>query len=99
MEQALTVAEAAIASACLGDDQVRRLMTIGGINMIVAAGVLSAIGDVSRFASPEKLVSYLELDPRVRQSGDRAAPARAHQQTKDAPMRAGCWWKLHGRPR
>lgn len=73
MEQELTVAEAAIASACLGDDQVRRLMTIGGINMVVAAGVLSAIGDVSRFASPEKLVSYLGLDPRVRQSGDRAA--------------------------
>jgi hypothetical protein len=32
-------------------------MTIGGINMIVAAGVLSAIGDVSRFANADKLVS------------------------------------------
>ncbi|MBV9813619.1 MAG: IS110 family transposase [Acetobacteraceae bacterium] len=73
METELTAAEAAIASACLGDDRVRRLMTIGGINMVVAAGVLSAIGDVSRFASAEKLVSYLGLDPRVRQSGDRAA--------------------------
>ena len=73
MAQELAVAEAAIASACLGDERVRRLMTIGGINMIVAAGVLSAIGDVSRFASAEKLVSYLGLDPRVRQSGDRAA--------------------------
>ena len=73
MEQELTGAEAAIATACLGDDRVRRLMTIGGINMVVAAGVLSAIGDVRRFTSAEKLVSYLGLDPRVRQSGDRAA--------------------------
>ncbi len=73
MEQELVAAEAAIASACIGDDRVRRLMTIGGINMIVAAGVLSAIGDVSRFANADKLVSYLGLDPRVRQSGDRAA--------------------------
>jgi transposase len=73
MEQELTAAEAAIATACLGDDRVRRLMTVGGINMVVAAGVLSAIGDVSRFASADKLVAYLGLDPRVRQSGDRAA--------------------------
>ncbi len=73
MEQELTAAEAAIATACIGDDRVRRLMTIGGINMVVAAGVLSAIGDVWRFASADKLVSYLGLDPRVRQSGDRAA--------------------------
>ena len=73
MEQDLTAAEAAIATACLSDDRVRRLMTIGGINMIVAAGVLSAIGDVRRFGSADKLVSYLGLDPRVRQSGDRAA--------------------------
>jgi len=73
MEQELVAAEAAIAAACIDDDRVRRLMTIGGINMIVAAGVLSAIGDVSRFANADKLVSYLGLDPRVRQSGDRAA--------------------------
>ena len=73
MEQELTAAEAAIAEACIGDDRVRRLMTIGGINMVVAVGVLSAIGDVRRFASADKLVSYLGLDPRVRQSGDRAA--------------------------
>jgi len=32
--------------------------------------LLAAIGDVSRFASSEKLVSYLGLNPSVRQSGD-----------------------------
>ena len=41
-------------------------MTFGGVNMTVAAGVLSAIGDIGRFPSAERLVSYLGLDPRVR---------------------------------
>ena len=71
MEEELTAVEAAIAAACLRDDRIGRLMTIGGINMVPAAGVPSAIGEASRFASAEKLVSYLGLDRRVRQSGDR----------------------------
>jgi hypothetical protein len=35
----------------------------------VAAGLVAAIGDVRRFSSPQKLVSYFGLNPRVRQSG------------------------------
>jgi hypothetical protein len=35
---------------------------------------MASIGDVRRFSSPPKLVSYLGLDPRVRQSG--SGPAR-----------------------
>jgi transposase len=50
-------------------------MTIGGVNAIVAVGVLAAIGDIARFSSPEKLLSYFDLNPRVRQSGDRVGPA------------------------
>ncbi len=37
--------------------------------MTVAAGLVAAIGDIRRFASPQKLVSYVGLNPRVRQSG------------------------------
>jgi hypothetical protein len=48
---------------------VRRLLTITGVNLIVAAGLVAAIGDIRRFSSPEKLVSYVGLNPRVRQSG------------------------------
>jgi transposase len=44
-------------------------MTIGGVDVIVALGLLAAIGDISRFASPERLVSYRGLNPSVRQSG------------------------------
>jgi transposase len=48
---------------------VRRLLTITGVNLTVAAGLVAAIGDVTRFSSPQKLVSYVGLNPRVRQSG------------------------------
>ena len=44
-------------------------MTIPGIDMTVALAMKAAIGDVSRFAEPQKLVSYLGLNPSVRQSG------------------------------
>jgi transposase len=66
----LTVLDQALAERALQDDRVRRLMTIGGVHMTVAVGVLAAIGDIARFSSPDKLVSYLGLNPSVRQSGN-----------------------------
>ena len=69
----LVALEKNLAENALRDDRVKRLMTIGGVNAIVALGVLAAIGDVARFSSPQKLVSYFGLNPKVRQSGDRPA--------------------------
>ena len=62
-----------IALSVIDDASVRRLMTITGVNLTVAAGVMAAIGDIARFKSPQKLVSYFGLNPRVRQSGLGAA--------------------------
>ena len=62
--------DATLAKAGLGDDARRRLMTVTGINLTIAVGLIAAIGDVGRFSSAEKLVSYFGLNPRVRQSGD-----------------------------
>jgi transposase len=50
--------------------EAKLLMTIPGVNVTVAMGFLSAIGDVSRFSSPQKLASYFGLVPRVSQSAD-----------------------------
>jgi transposase len=69
----LAAMDKTLAKWALGEERVRRLMTIGGVNAVVAVSVLAAVGDISRFPSPEKLVSYLGLDPRVRQSGERPA--------------------------
>jgi transposase len=65
----LLVLDREIAQAAMADPAVKRLLTISGINVTVAAGLVAAIGDVKRFASPQKLVSYVGLNPRVRQSG------------------------------
>ena len=65
----LGVLDKDIAQVAIGDPAVKRLLTITGVNLIVAAGLVAAIGDVRRFDSSEKFVSYVGLNPRVRQSG------------------------------
>ena len=69
----LAVIDKELSQRSLADPNVKRLMTIGGVNSIVAASVLAAIGDIKRFSSPEKLVSYFGLNPSVHQSGDHPA--------------------------
>jgi transposase len=63
-----------IAKQALAWPEVLRLMSVPGVNVQTAATFMAAIGDIRRFSSPGKLVSYLGLDPRVRQSG--STPAR-----------------------
>src|SRR5947208_11560322 len=65
----LEVLDRDIGSAVVDDPAVKRLLTIAGVNVTVAAGLVAAIGDIKRFPSPQKLVSYFGLNPRVRQSG------------------------------
>ena len=48
-------------------------MSVPGFNVQMAATFMASIGDIRRFSSPRKLVSYLGLDPRVRQSGSGSA--------------------------
>lgn len=69
----LATLDGQIAQSALEDPAIQRLLTITGVNVAVAAGVMAAIGDISRFQSPQKLVSYVGLNPRVRQSGLGAA--------------------------
>src|SRR5207237_9154796 len=75
-----------LARAALPRDDVRHLVTIPGVDAIVAISLVAAIGDVGRFASPLKLIGYLGLDPRVRQSG--LQPARPGPITKQGRAHA-----------
>jgi transposase len=63
-----------IARLALAWPEVLRLITVPGVNVQTAATFMASVGDIGRFSSPRKLVSYLGLDPRVRQSGN--SPAR-----------------------
>ena len=65
----LAVLDREIAEGALDDGAVKRLMTITGVKLTVAASIMAAIGDIHRFDHPGKLVSYFGLNPRVRQSG------------------------------
>ncbi len=45
------------------------LRSIPGIGKVSAAALAAFVGDIGRFATPEKLVAYIGLDSRVFQSG------------------------------
>jgi transposase len=95
LDTEIAAVERLIAQDALGSQEIRRLMSVPGVNVIVAASFLAAIGDIGRFESPRKLVGYLGLDPRVHQSGP--GPATHGHISKQGSVRArhalveACW--------
>jgi transposase len=69
----IELVERQLAEQALARADVRRLMTIPGVGAITALALVAVIGDATRFPGPRQLVGYLGLDPRVRQSGEKAA--------------------------
>jgi len=63
-------ADIQIAKDAVDEHQAKLLMTMPGVDYYAAMILLSEIGDVKRFASPEKLVSWVGLAPQVHQSGE-----------------------------
>ena len=59
------------------------LMSAPGIGWVLAFTIAAEIGQIERFASPEKLTGYTGLCPRVNQSGDsdRRGPLTKHGPT------------------
>jgi len=80
LDAEIAAVERLIAREALHSADARRLMTVPGVNVICAATFLAAIGDIRRFGSARRLVAYLGLDPRVRQSG--SEPARSGRISK-----------------
>jgi transposase len=56
------------------------LLTVPGIGWVLAFTIAAEIGDIDRFASPQKLTGYTGLCPKVNQSGDsdRRGPLTKH---------------------
>jgi transposase len=65
--------EQALAKRLNRSRELRRLLSVPGVNLVVAATFLAYVGDIRRFPSPKHLVGYLGLDPRVSQSGNESA--------------------------
>jgi transposase len=74
LDREVAEVERVLARSALASEEIRRLMSVPGVNLVSAATFVATVGDVGRFETPRKLVSYVGLDPRVRQSGE--APAR-----------------------
>ncbi len=71
--QELRIIDAELGRRALASGEVRRLMTIPGVDATIALSIVAAVGDFRRFRAPEQLVSYLGLNPRVKQSGGQPA--------------------------
>jgi transposase len=73
LDELIAAHEKALACFVTGDAELHarlnRLMTIPGVSLVVGAGLLSAIGDVTRFKEPKLLASYFGLVPSTYQSG------------------------------
>ena len=59
-----------IAKDATSEEKAKLLMTMPGVDYYAAMVLLSEIGDVHRFSSDEKLVSWVGLSPQVHQSGE-----------------------------
>jgi hypothetical protein len=80
LDAELAAVERLIAQQALSWPELRRLMTVPGVNLIGAASFIAAVGNANRFLTSRKLVAYLGLDPKVKQSGE--APARTGRISK-----------------
>ncbi len=84
LDSEIAAVEQVIAAEALSWPEVKRLMTVPGVNVIVAATFMAAVGDIRRFEDRRKLTAYLGLDPRVRQSGNGPA-AHGHISPPTSP--------------
>ena len=75
-----------MAKQALRSEEVRRLLTVPGVNVICAQTFLAAVGDIRRFPTSRQLVGYLGLDPRVYQSG--STPAKRGRISKQGSPQA-----------
>ena len=86
LDEEVAALDREIARQALAWPEVLRLMTVPGVNVHTAATFMAAVGDIRRFSSSRRLVSYLGLDPRVHQSGN--TPARHGRISKEGASEA-----------
>ena len=68
-----------------------QLTTIPGIGPVLAATILSEIGDISRFPSAAKLAAFAGIDPSVKQSGEFVSKHN-HMSKRGSPyLRRALW--------
>lgn len=67
------------------------ITSIPGIGPVTGAIILAEIGDIHRFAAPEKLVAYAGIDPTVYQSGQFTASQTRMSKRGSPHLRHALW--------
>jgi transposase len=70
LNEEITTIERHLARFATDSPEAKQLMSVPGVGLVTATAFLAQVGDITRFPNPNRLVSYLGLDPRVRQSGE-----------------------------
>jgi transposase len=70
IDSELAVLDRLLARKAHGDGRVKLLLTLPGVDVIVALGVLAAYGDCRRFRDGAHAAAYLGLVPRTKQSAE-----------------------------
>jgi transposase len=82
LDSEIAAVERLIAAEALSWPEVKRLMTVPGVNVIVAATFMAAVGDIRRFSDRRKLTAYLGSTRAC------ASPASGPPPTVTSPSRA-----------
>ena len=76
IQQQIDSTQAPLAKLAYADPQARLLMTLPGVGFATALALRAALGDLSRFPSPDHAAAYLGLVPSTYQSGDKTYHGR-----------------------
>lgn len=80
VEEEIEALEARIAPLAYAREQVRLLITLPGVDVATAVGLLAAWGDPRRFPDPDRAASALGLAPSTRQSAEHCYHGRITKQ-------------------
>jgi transposase len=76
LEEEIKSVEHVIDVESFNNKHIQLLMTLPGVDCTVAYTAMAALGDVSRFPSPNHAAAYLGLVPRIKQSADKSYTGR-----------------------
>lgn len=68
-ERQKAILEEGIRKAAADDERIPLLIQLPGLGMLSAITMIAAIGDITRFSSPKKLVGYAGMGARIHNSG------------------------------
>jgi transposase len=94
-EAELGALDADIAAVAVASEDIRRLMTIPGVDVTTASTLMAAIGHIGRFPTARHLVGYLGLDPGSASPGP-PRPGTGRSPSRDRPRPATSWWRRRG---